>query len=105
MTFVAERVRPGPGTAASTLHWAAAVLRRVRGVVRALGHRRHAAVLLSLDDRMLRDIGITRFDVTASLSAPLLSDPTLGLASLRAERQAAHRAQARERLRARPWEL
>ena len=38
-------------------------LRRIRGFARWLGRGRSYRLLLSLDDHMLRDIGLTRADI------------------------------------------
>jgi uncharacterized protein YjiS (DUF1127 family) len=48
---------------------------------KAFAHRRHVTVLSGLDDRMLRDIGLTRNDVRDAIRQPLWRDPTAVLAS------------------------
>jgi uncharacterized protein YjiS (DUF1127 family) len=71
---------------------AAVVARFVRPVVGAWHHRHDAALLASMDDRMLRDIGLTRADVSDALSQPIWRDPTLVLVRRRGERKSARRA-------------
>ncbi|WP_334175930.1 DUF1127 domain-containing protein [Pseudoxanthobacter sp.] len=66
----------------------------------AMRNRRQAHALLSMDDQMLRDIGITRGDVHSVLSGPVHRDPTRRLTVLAVERRAAARATARQRLAA-----
>ncbi len=66
----------------------------------AMRNRRQARALLSMDDQMLRDIGITRSDVHSVLSGPLRHDPTRRLTVLAVERRSAARATARERIAA-----
>jgi uncharacterized protein YjiS (DUF1127 family) len=46
------------------------------GLVKALRHRREIKHLAEFDDRMLRDIGLTRSDVSSALSEPLLRNPS-----------------------------
>ena len=51
-------------------------LRAVRESVRTFKHRREIKALTELDDRLLKDIGLTRGDVAGALSVPLLSNPS-----------------------------
>ncbi len=60
---------------------------RVRRFAQALKHRREAAMLVELDDRMLRDIGLNRSDLRDAISEPMWRDPTAILASRAAERR------------------
>lgn len=60
--------------------------RRARALLRGLQRRREVNRLLSHDDRMLRDIGITRSDVISVLALPLCRDPTAHLAALQRRR-------------------
>ncbi len=53
---------------------------------RAVKGRRSAYRLAALDDHMLSDIGLTRFDVDSALSMPLDSDPNAELVRRRSER-------------------
>ncbi|MFG1391349.1 DUF1127 domain-containing protein [Xanthobacter agilis] len=66
----------------------------------ALGHmlerRRAMAALATLDDHMLKDIGITRADVRDAVSAPLGADPTRLLVLRVSERRAARQLARRE---------
>ncbi len=64
--------------------WAVmSVLGRAIRMVRTLHHRRQINELMSYDDRMLRDIGVTRLDLHRALSGPLASDPSRELSRLR----------------------
>ncbi len=66
-----------------------------------LGVKRRSAdrSLRELDDRMLRDIGLTHGDVHAALTTRLQDDPSARLSALSDERRRALRAQALERVR------
>ncbi len=88
-----------PATTGERLQlFALALVARVGGLWRAAVNRRAVGRLLDLDERMLRDIGVTSSDVRAAMSMPLLDDPSQRLRVLAVERRAAHRAQAHERL-------
>ena len=76
----------------------AKALAQVPSVIRAYFNRGPVMRMLEMDDRMLRDIGLMRGDITASLAGPLSSDPSTRLRILAVERRAGLRAQARERL-------
>jgi hypothetical protein len=69
-------------------------------VIRAYLNRGDVLRMLDMDDRMLRDIGITRADITSSLAGPYSCDPSTRLRIFAVERRAGVRAQARERLAA-----
>ena len=60
-------------------------------------NRRSVAKLLEWDERMLRDIGLTRGDVCSVMALPSGQDPSYRLSELSGERRAALRAEARER--------
>jgi uncharacterized protein YjiS (DUF1127 family) len=45
-------------------------------LTKALKHRREVLNLAELDDRMLRDIGLTRADVSSALAEPLTCNPS-----------------------------
>ena len=62
------------------------VLRTMARLWRAWRNRRDVAKLLNLDDYMLRDIGLTRGDVTGALSSPRNHDPSEILIGKRNER-------------------
>jgi uncharacterized protein YjiS (DUF1127 family) len=66
-------------------------------VWRTARNRRSVAKLLEWDERMLRDIGLTRGDVCAVMALPAGQDPSYRLNELSGERRAALRADARER--------
>jgi uncharacterized protein YjiS (DUF1127 family) len=52
-----------------------ASVERIARVAKILRHRRDLEFLASLDDRMLRDIGLTRGDLRFALSEPFWRDP------------------------------
>ncbi|MBB4040130.1 uncharacterized protein YjiS (DUF1127 family) [Microvirga flocculans] len=71
---------------------AAALERLLRSLVdlaKALRHRREIKHLAEFDDRMLKDIGLTRSDVYSALSEPLVRNPSWVLVR-RAERESRH---------------
>jgi uncharacterized protein YjiS (DUF1127 family) len=70
-----------------------AALASLRKFAQAVKNRRDAATLAGMDERMLRDIGLTRSDLRDAYAEPLWRDPTDILAA---------RAQDRRRRRARP---
>ena len=51
-------------------------VRSLAGLSRALRHRGEIKHLAEFDDRMLKDIGLTRSDVSSALSEPLLRNPS-----------------------------
>ena len=70
---------------------------RFAGLVLGAGERRRVVRgLAALDDHMLRDIGLTRFDVAAALVQPATSDATLALAERARETQRHELDQARQ---------
>ena len=86
-----------PNSAPSTLATlASAVVRFATRLHEAGEHRRVVHSLASLDDHMLRDIGLTRFDVEAALVEPALTDGTLVLAERAREQRQNQRALAQE---------
>lgn len=65
--------------------WSAAAvtrraLPRVKTAFRAWSNRREVSRLLACDDRLLKDIGITRSEVSGVLDGPLFRDPSVVLA-------------------------
>ncbi|MFK8253740.1 DUF1127 domain-containing protein [Ancylobacter terrae] len=69
---------------------------RVINILKAVARRRVIADLGEFDDRMLRDIGLTRADVADAASGPVWQDPTSLLVVRSVERRAARRLAARE---------
>jgi uncharacterized protein YjiS (DUF1127 family) len=69
----------------------ASAVQRIQRLSRAWKHRRAAASLAVLDDRMLADIGLSRGDVQDAFSEPVWSDPTAILVSRVHERRANRR--------------
>ncbi|QFR34597.1 DUF1127 domain-containing protein [Ancylobacter sp. TS-1] len=67
--------------------------------ITAMARRRHLSQLGEFDDRMLRDIGLTRADLRDASSGPLWQDPTAVLVVRSVERRAARRLTARDALR------
>jgi uncharacterized protein YjiS (DUF1127 family) len=68
----------------------AGVTAAVRKIGKALKNRQDAAMLASMDDRMLSDIGLTRSDLRDAYAEPLWRDPTSILA-IRARERRVHR--------------
>jgi uncharacterized protein YjiS (DUF1127 family) len=58
---------------------------RVAAIGRVIAGRRVLRELAAFDERMLRDIGITRSDLRSAVSEPLYRDPTSLLAGRVAE--------------------
>jgi uncharacterized protein YjiS (DUF1127 family) len=50
--------------------------RSLVALTKALRHRREIKNLAEFDDRMLKDIGLTRSDVSSALSEPLTRNPS-----------------------------
>src|SRR5215469_17906276 len=74
--------------------FAATASRFGKRVVAAWRHRGDFVLLSSLDDRMLRDIGLTRGDLNDALAEPLWRDPTAVLVRRQRERRAVRLAGA-----------
>ncbi|WP_341987520.1 DUF1127 domain-containing protein [Azorhizobium sp. AG788] len=81
---------------------ARAGVRTVMNIGRAFAHRRELALLGSLNDHMLKDIGIDRSDLRDAASQPLWADPTQILVSRSVERRAAHLLRSRAAARRMP---
>jgi uncharacterized protein YjiS (DUF1127 family) len=52
-------------------------MRQVAELVRAIEHRREVRHLAELDERFLKDIGLSRSDVASALSEPLYRNPSI----------------------------
>lgn len=52
------------------------VVRSLTNLAKALRHRREIRHLAELDERMLKDIGLTPSDVSSALLEPLLRNPS-----------------------------
>jgi uncharacterized protein YjiS (DUF1127 family) len=62
-------------------------VRWLKEIARARRHRRQASELCGLDNRVLKDIGITRSDLRDAFSAPFWEDPTALLRERALERR------------------
>ena len=67
-------------------------LRSVVAFAKAMIGRREVTQLLGLDDRMLKDIGLSRADVAGALASPWAHDPSILLRLRSVERRALQRA-------------
>lgn len=70
------------------------ISRTGRELVRNLRHRHEIKALTELDDRMLKDIGLTRGDVQGALSESLLHNPSVVLVRSAERHSRAERAVA-----------
>lgn len=68
------------------------VIAAVAGLVRSLRHRRDVHSLLELDERALKDMGITRNDVLGALAQPVGVDPSIVLLVRSVEQRSRRRA-------------
>lgn len=75
------------------LHFVQAGANRVAAAWRAARNRRSVNQLLSWDDRMLSDIGLTQSDVRSALASRFAEDPSYRLRAFCGERKAGTRAQ------------
>ena len=85
---------PHPGERILTIIEVSAA--RVAAVWKAAMNRRAIGQLAEWDERMLRDIGLTRNDVTSALAGRTTEDPSTRLQVLSGERRAAERARRHE---------
>lgn len=67
--------------------------------VKAIARRRMLSQLGEFDDRMLRDIGLTRSDLRDASAGPIWQDPTSVLVVRSVERRASRRLAARATLK------
>lgn len=85
---------------ASTVH-STGLLARVLASLSSLktvwDRRRLVGQMASLDDHMLRDIGLTRFDIDSVLADPAMTDPTWRLSLRAREARSNQRAAVLER--------
>ncbi|MFN3672397.1 MAG: DUF1127 domain-containing protein [Bosea sp. (in: a-proteobacteria)] len=58
----------------------------VANLVKAFAHRREMHLLSEMDERALKDIGLSRSDVDGALATSWLRDPTAALAARAGER-------------------
>ncbi len=72
------------------------VAAQVKALARAYRHRREVMRLCELDDRTLKDIGLTRLDVAGALSEPYHKDPSSILVIRSVERRVRERPAASE---------
>jgi uncharacterized protein YjiS (DUF1127 family) len=73
----------------------------VANFAKALRHRREIMLLAELDDRMLKDIGLSRADVDSALAEPFFHNPSVVLVRC-AERHTRAERLARSSRKARP---
>jgi uncharacterized protein YjiS (DUF1127 family) len=76
------RIAPGTRGSTFTMALAGIMLSAVKRMFVAIRNRRQVARLTDLDERTLKDIGLTRSEVMAALDQPLLRDPSMHLASV-----------------------
>lgn len=72
-SYSSHSYRPAPPFFAALL---SAVLESLRKLAQAVRNRRDASALAGMDERMLRDIGLTRSDLRDAYAEPLWRDPT-----------------------------
>jgi uncharacterized protein YjiS (DUF1127 family) len=70
----------------SFAHWGAEIVTPVVKIARALANRFAVRELSQFDERMLKDIGLTRSDVVSALDVGLSEDPSVRLRRLAAGR-------------------
>lgn len=66
----------------SLLSLGLSAVKGIRNLVQVAQNRRQTRDLAQWDDRALKDIGLTRSDLSGALSLPFRQDPSLHLASL-----------------------
>ena len=80
-------VRSHPSPPASLGARLGLALRRIKQFLLGWQRRREMVVLVSADDRMLADIGVTRADVNDAFAGHLWDDPTMLLRARALERR------------------
>lgn len=70
---------PAATTQGAASRVARLVIGRVGDLLRILRHRRDVRHLLEMDERALKDIGVTRSDVLGALAQPVGIDPSIVL--------------------------
>jgi uncharacterized protein YjiS (DUF1127 family) len=68
-----------PSRLSATVDAFKALLRQLGSLLTALEHRREVKALTELDERTLKDIGLSRSDVEGALSEPFFRNPSLVL--------------------------
>ncbi|MCC6948028.1 MAG: DUF1127 domain-containing protein [Bradyrhizobiaceae bacterium] len=79
------------------------IARGVNGIRRAVEGRRMLRQLALADDRMLKDMGLTRSDLRSAAAEPLYRDPTELLAGRVDEFRAGHRPRTAARAEGRAF--
>lgn len=82
------------GPAAAVRRLALSVAFGLAALIRALVHRREVRELLEMDERSLRDIGLSRADVVGALAGSMAKDPSIVLLVRSVDRRSRHRALA-----------
>ena len=82
------------GPASAVRRFVQFVVLGMTALVRAITHRREVRTLLELDERSLRDNGLTRNDVIGALHQPLVKDPSVILLVRSVDRRSQLRARA-----------
>ena len=78
------------------------VFRQLQAVAKARIHRQEVKLLAELDERVLKDIGLSRSDVDGALSEPFYRDPTTVLVRSYPHRSRVQRPAGVERKPVRP---